>query len=104
MKLRVKIAAGSDMWMRYPGKTRGEATKVMLDALARTGIRPADVIRAATINAADLLGWGDRVGALEAGRFADVIAVDGDPLVDIAALKRVTFVMKGGTVIRSQAR
>lgn len=104
MKLGVRMAAGSDMWMRYPGKTRGEATKVMLDALARTGIRPADVIRAATINAADLLGWGDRVGALEAGRFADVIAVDGDPLVDIAALKRVTFVMKGGTVIRSQAR
>jgi len=103
-KLGVKIAAGSDMWMRYPGKTRGEATKVMLDALLGGGLRPLDVIRATTITAADLLGWGDRVGALEAGRFADVIAVDGDPLSDIGALKRVTFVMKGGTVIRSQAR
>ena len=104
MKLRVRIAAGSDMWMRYPGKTRGEATKVMLEALARAGMRPADVIRAATINAADLLGWGDRVGALEAGRFADVIAVDGDPLSDIDALKQVTFVMKDGTIVRHTVR
>jgi imidazolonepropionase-like amidohydrolase len=103
-KLGVKIAAGSDMWMRYPGKTRGEATKVMLAALARSGMGPAEVIRAATLNAADVLGWSDRVGALEAGRFADVIAVDGDPLADIGALGRVTFVMKGGTVIRNQAR
>ena len=46
----------------------------------------------------------DRVGTLEAGRFADLIAVDGDPLADLAALKRVTFVMKGGTVVRRQAR
>lgn len=103
-KLGVKIAAGSDMWMRYPGKTRGEATRVMLAALARSGMGPAEVIRAATLNAADVLGWSDRVGALEAGRFADVIAVDGDPLADIGALGRVTFVMKGGTVIRNQAR
>jgi imidazolonepropionase-like amidohydrolase len=104
LKLGVKVAAGSDMWMRYPGKTRGEATKVMLNALARTGMRPADVIRAATLDAAELLGWGDRVGALETGRFADVIAVDGDPLADVGALNRVTFVMKGGAVITNQAR
>lgn len=102
-KLGVKIAAGSDMWMRYPGKTRGEATKVMLEALARAGMPPADVIRSTTVTAADVLGWSDRVGTLEAGRFADVIAVDGDPLADIGALKRVTFVMKGGTVVRNQA-
>jgi imidazolonepropionase-like amidohydrolase len=103
-KAGVTIAAGSDMWMRYRGKTRGEAAKVMLDALARTGMRPADVLRAATLNAADLLGWSDRVGSLEPGRFADVIAVDGDPLTDIGALNRVKFVMKGGSVIRSEAR
>ncbi|MGH9199625.1 MAG: amidohydrolase family protein [Vicinamibacterales bacterium] len=103
-KLRVKIAAGSDMWMRYPGKTRGEATKVMLDALARAGMPPPDVIRSTTVTAADVLGWSDRVGTLEAGRFADAIAVDGDPLADIGALKRVTFVMKGGTVVRKQPR
>jgi imidazolonepropionase-like amidohydrolase len=98
-KLGVKIAAGSDMWMRYPGKTRGEATKVMFEALARAGMPPADVIRSTTVAAADVLGWSDRVGTLEAGRFADVIAVDGDPLADIGALKRVTFVMKDGTVV-----
>jgi imidazolonepropionase-like amidohydrolase len=103
-KAGVKIAAGSDMWMRYRGKTRGEAAKVMLDALAGTGMRPSDVIRAATLNAAELLGWSDRVGTLEPGRFADLIAVDGDPLADVGALNRVTFVMKGGTVIRNQAR
>ena len=103
-KLGVKIAAGSDMWMRYPGKTRGDATQVMLEALVRAGMPPADVIRSATVTAADVLGWSDLVGALEAGRFADVIAVNGDPLADIAALKRVTFVMKGGTVVRSQPR
>lgn len=102
--LRVTIAAGSDMWTRYPGKTRGEATKVMLEALARAGMPPADVLRAATVTAADVLGWSDRVGTLEADRFADLIAVDGDPLADVAALKRVTFVMKGGTVVRNQSR
>ena len=88
------------MWMRYPGKTRGQATKTMFHALVRSGIAPGAAIRAATTSAAEVLGWGDRVGALEVGRFADIIAVDGDPLADIAALDTVIFVMKGGVVIR----
>ena len=54
---------------------------------------------ATTVNAADVLGWSDRVGSLERGRFADVIGVLGDPLRDITALDAVAFVMKGGTVV-----
>jgi imidazolonepropionase-like amidohydrolase len=98
-KAGVTIAAGSDMWMRYPGKHRGQATKMMLHALARAGLAPAAVIRAATSSAADVLGRSEQIGTLEKGRFADVIAVDGDPLADIGALERVTFVMKEGEVV-----
>ena len=62
-------------------------------------MRPLDVIRAVTTNAAEMLGWQDRVGALEAEKFADLVAVAGDPLADITELERVRFVMKGGRVI-----
>jgi len=65
------------------------------------GMPPADVIRAATVNAADLLGWQDRVGALEAGKFADIIAVSGDPLTDATELEKIQFVMKGGEVVKN---
>ena len=61
---------------------------------------PIDVIRTATVNAADLLGRGDRLGAIEAGKLADIIAVDGDPLKDVKDLQRVRFVMKDGKVER----
>lgn len=104
MRARVKIAAGSDMWTSYPGKTRGQATKTMLRALMRAGMPPAVVIRAATADAADVLGWSDRIGSLESGRFADIIAVQGDPLRDIAALDTVTFVMKNGAVVTPSSR
>ena len=50
-------------------------------------------------NAADLLGWSDRIGSIEAGRFADIIAVIGDPTADVTSLERVSFVMKGGRVV-----
>jgi imidazolonepropionase-like amidohydrolase len=59
-----------------------------------------EILRAVTINAAEMLGWQDRVGALERGKFADLIAVTGDPIADISALEQVRFVMKGGEVIR----
>jgi imidazolonepropionase-like amidohydrolase len=54
------------------------------------------------VNAADLLGWSDRVGAIAPGKFADIIAVEGDPLKDISEMERVKFVMKGGVVYKSQ--
>jgi imidazolonepropionase-like amidohydrolase len=64
------------------------------------GLTPIESIQAATVNAADLIGWPDRVGTLEAGKFADIIAVEGDPLADVHTLENVAFVMKGGEVIK----
>jgi imidazolonepropionase-like amidohydrolase len=60
-----------------------------------------DVIRAVTSNAADMLGWSDRIGTIEAGKFADLIAVAGDPVAQIDELEHVRFVMKGGQVARN---
>ena len=57
-------------------------------------------IQAATVNAADLLGWSGRIGTIEAGKFADIIAVSGDPTADATTLERVSFVMKGGQIFK----
>jgi len=97
----VKYAAGSDMWFDYPGKTRGQATATMFGALRDLGMQPLDVIRASTSGAAEMMGWQDRVGAIEPGRFADLIATSGDPLQDITELERVQFVMKNGIIVRN---
>ena len=63
-------------------------------------MKPLDILRAATVDAADLLGWKDQLGTLEPGKYADLIAVPGDPLADITELDKVGFVMKGGVVAR----
>ena len=63
--------------------------------------KAAQAIQAGTINNAAALGWSDRVGSIEAGKFADIVAVSGNPLTDITELQRVTFVMKGGKLIRN---
>ena len=60
-----------------------------------------DVIRAITTNAAEMLGWQDRIGAIEPGKFADLVAVSGDPIADITELERVRFVMKDAQVVRN---
>ncbi|MBV9618917.1 MAG: amidohydrolase family protein, partial [Verrucomicrobia bacterium] len=98
----VKFAAGSDMCWFYPGKTRGQASAATFVNLRDAGMPPLDVIRSITMNAAEMLGWQDRVGAIESGKFADLIAVVGDPIADISELERVRFVMKGGKVIRNE--
>jgi imidazolonepropionase-like amidohydrolase len=68
--------------------------------MVKYGMTPMQAIQAATISAADLMGWKDRVGSLDAGKFADLIAVKGDPLADVTELTRVSFVMKGGAVVK----
>jgi imidazolonepropionase-like amidohydrolase len=100
LKSGVKFAVGSDMCWAYPGKTRGEASALIFNHLHEAGMPALEILRAVTINAAEMLGWQDRVGALERGKFADLIAVTGDPIADISALEQVRFVMKGGEVIR----
>src|SRR5215469_9623160 len=100
LKSGVKFAAGSDMCWFVAGKTRGQATAEMFSALKTAGMPALDIIRAVTANAAELLGWQDRVGAVEPGRFADLVAVSGDPVADITELERVRFVMKDGQVVR----
>ncbi len=64
------------------------------------GMTPIQAIQTATVNAADLLGWTDRVGTLEPGKFADIVAVNGDPTKDVTLLQNPVFVMKGGTVYK----
>ena len=101
LKSGVKFAAGSDMDWHYPGKTRGETTASRFPTLHDAGMPSLDVIRAITTNAAEMLGWQDRIGAAEPGKFADLVAVSGDPIADVSELERVRFVMKDGRVIRN---
>jgi imidazolonepropionase-like amidohydrolase len=97
VSLNLKIASGFDAsGAESQGKNAAE-----LAAMVKRGMSPADAIRAATVNAAELLGWPDRVGAVEVGKYADLIAVTGDPLTDIKILQQVQFVMKGGVVIEN---
>jgi imidazolonepropionase-like amidohydrolase len=101
LKSGVKFAAGSDMCWYYPGKTRGQASATMFTALRDVGMPPLQVLRAVTVNAAEMLGWQDRIGAVEAGKLADLTAVAGDPLADITELERVRFVMKAREIVRN---
>jgi imidazolonepropionase-like amidohydrolase len=101
LKSGVKFAAGSDMCWFFPGKTRGAASAATFVNLRAAGMPSLDVIRAITINAAEMLGWQDRVGSIEPGKFADLVAVAGDPIADITEIERVRFVMKDGQVVRN---
>ncbi len=93
LKHRVKIAYGVDDDPEYVSKEFG--------ALVHGGLSPLEAIQAATVRAAELLGWSKDLGVIEEGKFADIIAVDGDPLADIGVMERVVFVMKGGEVVKS---
>jgi len=92
----LKIAYGLDDDPDYVSKEFG--------ALVRGGMTPIDALRAATVNAAELLGRSAEIGSIEPGKFADIVAVDGDPLADIAVMEKVVFVMKGGEVYKNAAK
>ncbi len=91
----VKVAFGTDAAV-YPHGLNAQEFALMV----KLGMSPMSAIQAATVNAADLLGWSDKVGSIEPGKWADIIAVDGDPTKDVTTLEHVRFVMKGGEVVR----
>ena len=95
LRAGLPIGFGTDAAVVPHGENAKEfATRV------RLGERPRDAIVAATALNAEILGWSDRIGTVEAGKLADLVAVDGDPLADVGVLERVRFVMKGGVVYR----
>jgi imidazolonepropionase-like amidohydrolase len=96
--LKIMMGSGAD------GSTYPHGSQALdFEMLVRHGgLTPARAIQSGTIINAEVMGWKDRVGSIEKGKYADVIAVPGDPLADITALQRVGFVMKGGKVIRSE--
>jgi len=93
----VKVAFGTDAAV-YPHGLNAHEFAVMV----KLGLTPLQAIQAATVNAADLLGWSGKVGTLEPGAWADIVAVDGDPIKDVTTLERVKFVMKDGEVVRNE--
>jgi imidazolonepropionase-like amidohydrolase len=93
----VKIGLGTDAAVYPHGLNAHE-----LEVYVSLGMSPLQAIQTATINDADLLGWSDKIGTLEPGKWADIIGVDGDPLQDITVLQHVKFVMKGGEVVKNE--
>ena len=92
----VTVAFGTDSGV-YPHGMNAQ----QFAALVKLGLPPLRAIQAATMTAADLLGWQGRIGTLEPGAWADIIAVDGNPLESVTTLEQVKFVMKGGLVIKN---
>ncbi|MEO5685015.1 MAG: amidohydrolase family protein [Chitinophagaceae bacterium] len=96
VKAGVKIAYGTDAGV-YPHGWNGKQFFYMV----KFGLTPMQAIQSATSNAADLLGWTEKVGSVTAGKLADIVAVINDPLLDIKVLENVQFVMKGGVVYKN---
>jgi imidazolonepropionase-like amidohydrolase len=101
LKKGVKIVLGTDAG-GFDWRALNEAKE--FEYYVDYGMTPMQAIRTATTSAAELLGWSDRMGTIEAGKWADLVAVSGDPLKDISELQRVKFVMKGGAVFKNDLR
>jgi imidazolonepropionase-like amidohydrolase len=97
VKAGVKMAFGTDAGV-YP---HGDNAKQFV-TMTKFGMTPAQVLRTATFNSADLIGHSKDVGTIEPGKFADIIAVSGDPLQDISIMQNVGFVMKGGVIYKDK--
>ncbi|HET9355945.1 MAG TPA: amidohydrolase family protein, partial [Sphingomicrobium sp.] len=93
----VKIAFGTDAGVSKHGRNADE-----FELMVKYGMPPAEAIKAATVNAADLLGLSQEIGTVEPGKSADIIAVDGDPLTDVTVLKQVNFVMARGEIVKNE--
>ena len=97
VKAGVKIAFGTDAGV-YPHGWNGKQFKYMV----KFGLTPMQAIQAATLSAADLLGWTNKTGSIAPGKYADLVAVTNDPLTDITVLEHVQFVMKGGQIYKNE--
>ena len=93
----VKVAFGTDAGVYPHGLNAHE-----FNSMVQAGLSPLAAIQSASIKAADLIGWQDMVGTIEPGKWADIVAVDSDPLRDVTTLENVKFVMKGGQVFRNE--
>ena len=93
----VRVALGTDAGVYPHGLNGGEFW-----SMVELGLSPAQALQAGTINAAELMGWPDKIGAIRSGLFADIVAVKGDPLTDIRLLQHVDFVMKNGVVYKDE--
>jgi len=93
----VRVALGTDAGVYPHGLNGGE-----FSTMVQLGLSPVKALQSGTVNAADLMGWSDRIGSVRAGMFADLVAVKGDPLTDIRLLQHVQFVMKDGVVYKNE--
>jgi imidazolonepropionase-like amidohydrolase len=95
--MKIMVGSGAD------GSTYAHGTQALdFEALVkRAGMTPSRAIQSGTIVNAEALGWADRIGSIEKGKYADLVAVSGNPLTDITELQRMKFVMKGGKVVRN---
>ena len=99
-KAGVRVVFGTDAG-GFPWTDLNQAQE--FEWLVKLGMTPIEAIRAATTTAADLLGWQGKAGAVQPGAWADLVAVEGDPLADVSVLQKIDWVMKGGRVVRSPA-
>jgi imidazolonepropionase-like amidohydrolase len=95
--LKIMVGSGVD------GATFVHGTQALeFESLVRRGMSPARAIQSGTIVNAEAMGWRDQIGSVEKGKYADLVAVSGDPLADITELQRVKFVMKGGKIVKNE--